>query len=565
MTVLARIPRVRTGRGGTTALCAAALLAGTTVAFSPPVQAAACTGQIRYASSTNTLYLTSGTNTPSEILRLCPSAPLVKSAGTAGVWQLNASIVVQNGAILRLHGTGAGGDVNTLRLRSAADGDPLRVSSITAQYGTIDIDRVTVTSWDEQKNGPDTDPDVPSGGTRGRAFIRALSYVDAGGVARESRMDIKDSDLGYLGYNGAEAYGVSYKARGCGIETPDVCDRLEVRGSQTGSRFHHNYMGTYTWGAYGMTFDGNEYDNNVSYGLDPHDDSDHLTITDNHSHHNGNHGIICSQRCDNLEIVGNEVHHNGIPPYVPPGDDDPSDNQVHGIMLHRGVTDTVVRDNRVYDHPNGAGIAVFDSSDNTVTGNRIERARYGLRYSVGSRDITTTGNTVTDSGQYAVFTYKGSDAPSYTGTTGRPGDLTFTGNTFAGAAGDAVRLNEGDDLTFRNNTFTGTFGTGPLTQRTTGTVIDGDRRPASFTYRVRGDADTSGSITFRNLSGAVSVQLDTYSSAAFSTGGLTPGATYRLTAGSRTVTTGRADASGVVTLRAQGSGGSAAEYRISPA
>lgn len=560
MTVLSRISRVLPGRGWTTTLCAAGLLAGSTVALSPPVQAAACTGQIRYASSTNTLYLTSGTNTLSEILRLCPSAPLTRSDGDQGLWQLNAGIVIQNGATLRLHGTDAGGDVDTLRLRSAAGGaDALRVSTITAQYGTIDIDGVTITSWDDRKNGPNTEY-----GAR-RAFIRALSYVDAGGAARESRMDIKDSDIGYLGYLGAEAYGVSYKARGCGVDTPDVCDRLKVRGSQTGSRFHHNYMGTYTWGAYGMTFDGNEYDNNVSYGLDPHDDSDHLTITNNHSHHNGNHGIICSQRCNDLEIVGNEVHHNGIPPYVPPGDDDASDNQVHGIMLHRGVTDAVVRDNRVYDHPNGAGIAVFDSSGNTVTGNRVERARYGLRYSVGSSDITTSGNTVTDSGQYAVFTYKGSDAPSYTGTSGRPGDLTFTGNTFEGSAGDAMRLNEADDLTFRNNTFTSTFGSGPLTQRTTGTVIDGDTVPASLTYRVRGDSGTAGSITFRNLSGTVSVQLDTYSSAAFHAGGLTPGATYRLTADGRTVTTGKANASGAVTLRAQGDGGSAAGYRISPA
>ncbi|GAA2274540.1 hypothetical protein GCM10010145_51860 [Streptomyces ruber] len=564
MNHLSRLLHGRAGRGATTTLCAGALLAGTAVALSPAAQAAACTGQVRYASSTNTLYLTSGTNTLSGILQLCPSAPLVKGTGS-GVWQLNATLVVQNGATLRLHGTAAGGDVDTLRLRSAAGGDPLRVSSITAQYGTIDIDQVKITSWDDEKNGPDTDPGVPSGGGRGRAFIRALSYLDANGVARESRMDIKDSDLGYLGYYAAESYGVSYKARGCGIETQDVCARLKVRGSQTGSRFHHGYMGTYTFGAYGMTFEGNEYDNNVTYGLDPHDDSDHLKIIGNHAHHNGTHGIICSQRCNDLEIVGNTVHHNGVPPHVPPGDDDPTDNQVHGIMLHRGVTDTVVRNNHVYDHPNGAGIAVFDSSGNTVTGNRIERARYGLRYSVGSTDIVSTDNTVSDSGQYGVFTYKGSDVPAYTGTTGRPGRLTFTGNTFNGSKSDAFRLNDADDVTFRDNTFTGTFAAGPLTQRTTGTVIDAGTAPSSLTYRVRGDADTAGSIAFRNLSGTVSVQLDPYSSATFSAGGLTPGATYKLTAGSRTVTTGKANASGVVTLRAQGDGGPAAGYRISPA
>ncbi|GGL61736.1 hypothetical protein GCM10010129_01620 [Streptomyces fumigatiscleroticus] len=573
MTVPSPPPRSRPGRGGwtstgrggwTSTLCAAALLTGTTVLLAPPAHAAACTGQIRYASSTNTLYLTSGTNTPSSILQLCPSAPLTRTDSTDGVWQLNANVVVQNGATLRLHGTGAGGDVDTLRLRSLADNDPLHVSSITAQYGTIDIEGVTITSWDDAANGPDTDPFV-SGTGRGRAFVRALSYLDADGTARESRMDIKDSDLGHLGYYAAESYGVAYKARGCGVDTQDVCDRLKVRGSQTNSRFHDNYMGTYTFGAYGMTFSGNEYDHNVMYGLDPHDDSDHLTITGNHAHHNGTHGIICSQRCDHLEIVGNEVDHNGVPPYVPPGDDDPSDNQVHGIMLHRGVTDTVVRDNHVHDHPNGAGIAVFDSSDDTITGNRIERAEYGLRYSVGSTAITTSDNTVTDSGAHAVFTYRGSDAPAYTNTTGRPGRLAFSGNTFDGAAGDAVRLNDSDDLTFTGNTFTGTFGSGPLTQRTTGTVIDGGTAPASLTYTVRGDATTPGGITFRSLSGAVSVRLDAYSSAAFSAEGLTPGAAYKLTADGRTVATGTADADGVVTFSARSSSSSPVSYRISAA
>jgi hypothetical protein len=33
-------------------------------------------------------------------------------------------------------------------------------------------------------------------------------------------MDIVNSDLGFLGYNAAESYGVSYKARGCGATTP---------------------------------------------------------------------------------------------------------------------------------------------------------------------------------------------------------------------------------------------------------------------------------------------------------------------------------------------------------
>lgn len=558
----------RPWRAGAAVASVVTLLTGMTGALAPQAQAAACSGQVRYASSTNTLYLASGTATLSDIVRVCPTAPLTKPADAPNTWQLNANLVVQNGATLTLHGTKAGGDVDTLRLRSLSDGLAHHVSAITAQYGTIDIDSVSITSWDDEAGGPDTDTHVPDSapaGSRGRAFIRVLSYLDADGTARQSRMDITNSDIGYLGYYAAESYGIAYKARGCDIDHQDVCDRLDVLGSQTGSRFHHNYMGTYTFGAYGMTFDRNEYDHNVTYGLDPHDDSDNLTITDNHAHDNGNHGIICSQRCDNLKIIGNESDHNGIPPYTPPGDDDPSDNQVHGIMLHRGVTDTVVKDNDVHDQPNGAGIAVFDSSDNTITGNTVTRARYGLRYSVGSQNITTSDNTVTDSGLYAVFTYQGSDSPVYTNKTGRPADLTFTGNTFDGSAGNVLKLNQSDDLVFRGNTFTGTLKAGALTQQTTGTVFAGDTTPDTLSYSVKGDATTRGSAVFRDVTEPLVVQLDSVSSADFTASGLTPGAKYKLTAGNTTVATGKADANGVVTLRATATSTAAVSYRISAA
>ncbi|WP_052862914.1 right-handed parallel beta-helix repeat-containing protein [Streptomyces niger] len=554
---------IRALRAGTVLLSAGALVTGLTGVLAPPAQAAACSGQVRYASSTNTVYLTSGTATLSDIARQCASAPLYEVDGSPGTWQLDANVVVQNGATLSLHSAAKGGDVDRLRLNSPASNKPTEVVSVTAQYGTVDIDDVDITSWDAEANGPDTDVSAGAG-ERGRAFIRVLSFLDTDGTPRQSTMNIKDSDIGYLGYYAAESYGVAYKARGCDIDHQDVCDKLDVLGEQTGSRFHDNYMGTYTFGANGMTFDRNEYDHNITYGLDPHDDSDHLTITNNHAHHNGNHGIICSQRCDHLEIVGNESDHNGIPPHVPPGDDDPSDNQVHGIMLHRGVTDTVVRDNNVHDQPNGAGIAIFDSSNDVIEDNTITRAKYGLRYSVGSQDITASGNTVTDSGLYAVFTYQGSDKPMYTNDTGRPERLEFTGNTFDGSAGNVAKLNQSDDLTFSENTFTGSLASGVLTQGTAGTVFAKNTAPADLTHSVKSDASTSGTIAFRDQN-PVKVQLDPASSAVFTANGLKAGASYKLLADGRTVATGKADAKGSVTLHARPTSTAAMTYRISAA
>jgi mannuronan 5-epimerase len=207
-------------------------------------------------------------------------------------------------------------------------------------------------------------------------------------------------------------------------------------------------MGSYTFDARKMEFTGNEYDHNVSYGLDPHDDSDYLTIRKNHFHHNGNHGLICSQRCDHLVIADNESDHNGLGSQAP----------THGIMVHRGVTDTVIENNNVHDNVNGAGIAVFDSSGVVIRGNTVTRNQVGLRYSVGSTNITAVKNTVTNSGNYALWTFKGSDPAVYGVKSGRPTHLTFTGNTFAGAGSNLVLITDSEDIVFTGNTYRGKAG-----------------------------------------------------------------------------------------------------------
>ena len=264
------------------------------VFVSSPAQAATCAAPFRYAGTSNRIYVTGATTpvTLTTIREACPSAPLELVDPASKTWQLNADIQLEGGSVLNLHG-GSGGDVGTLRIRSGGAGTLADVASITAEYGTISIKDTTITSWDPATGAADTDANIPAGGVRGRAFVRALSILE-GNTPRPSTMDIVNSDLGYLGFNGAESYGVAYKAKGCGVDTPAVCDSLGVLGKQIGSRFHHNFMGTYTWGADAMEFSGNEYFSNISYGLDPHDDSDYLVIKNNKMYDNGNHGLICS-------------------------------------------------------------------------------------------------------------------------------------------------------------------------------------------------------------------------------------------------------------------------------
>jgi mannuronan 5-epimerase len=459
-----------------------ALAVGGGLAVVVPADAAACTDPVRYSSSNNTLYVLSGDLDLPELLARCASAPLKEVDAGSHTWELSATLVVQNGATLHVRGAGSGvaaaNQVDTLRLRSLASNKATEVSSITAQYGNLDFRNTKVTSWDDGAGKEDTNTKLSSGQSApsylARAFVRAIST----GSGAESKLDIVNSDFGYLGWYNAESYGVAYKVRGCDAAHTSVCDKVKVGGSEINSRFHHNYMGTYTFGAKNMTFDKSEYAYNTMYGLDPHDDSDDLKITNNKMHDNGDHGLICSQRCDHLTITGNESYDNGDPPFAFPQDEDLSDNQIHGIMIHRGVTDSVIKDNYVHDNKNGAGLAVFDSSGDVFENNRVENNKYGIRLSVGSQHITFRNNRVSGSTANAVYTYLGSDKPTYGNSSGRSLDLQFVGNTFDRTGAELVKLQNADNVVFKDTVVTGTVG------KVTGTSVkgfswDGDSAPGT--------------------------------------------------------------------------------------
>lgn len=385
-------------------------------------------GNVRWSSSSNRIYV-SGENTVctlSDLDELKPGARIDPVAGVSGGWWLGSNVVLENGATLRLYGTAAGGDVDELRLKSNNTGAADDIVYVRAQWGTIDIKGTRVSSWDGTAGGPDIEY-----GKYKRSYLQARSYLDGGGVPRQSRMDIVDSDVGYLGYYGAEAYGLSWKVIG---NTADIFDKVDVRGDVRGSRIHHNYFGVYTYGAYGMNLQDNEVDNNVMYGLDPHDNSDKLVIERNNAHHNGSHGIIASRYCDQLIIRDNESHHNGG----------------NGIMLHRDSNDSVVENNVLYGNGDAA-LALFESHRNVLSNNRADGNRRGVRISMGSADNLIKDNTFSDNTDYGIYFYKGSDQPAQ--GDGRPKNNTLANNVIDGSGTSGLKLNEGDNNLIRNNAF----------------------------------------------------------------------------------------------------------------
>lgn len=434
--------RIRS-RKSLTALALIVATGFTGIPFS--AEAVACTASnIRWAGSSNTVYISGGAVcTLTDIDTLGHAAiPLTLVDAPGKVWFLGANIFLQQGAELSLRGDAVGGDANELRLKSN------NVSNgfvwIRAEWGTVRMDHTKVTSWNESAAGPDTEYQ-----SYGRAHIRVRSWLD-GATPRESRMDILSSEVGHLGYNTAEGYGLTWK-----VISPQF-DLVGVFGDVVDSTIHHNYFGIYTYGGEGMTFRDNEIFENVKYGLDPHDDSDNLLIEGNFVHHNGNHGIICSQRCNNLHIIGNTSSHN----------------TGNGIMLHRNTNDSLVEDNTTNDNTD-SGIAIFDSHRNTVRNNEaLRNLKSGIRLSVGSSENVIEDNIFSDGVRYGMYFYKGSDAP--TSGDGRPKLNTLRRNTVSGNSSVAAKVGESDTNLFEENTFSGNSGSAIELSSANGNTFEGN-------------------------------------------------------------------------------------------
>lgn len=441
----------------------------------------------RYASSSNRIYVESGgTATLTEIRAALPNAPLELVDDALKIWLLGANLIVTDGTTLYLHGSGVGGDVGELRLLS--DNGTAGFVYVSAEHGTLQIDSTRVTSWDPGANGPDTDYD------NGRAYVRVRSKLASDGTTPlESRMDINNSEISYLGYNGAEAYGLVWKVIG---SAPDLYDRVNVYGDILNSYIHHNYFGVYTYGHQdGMWLD-NEVAYNIKYGIDPHDDSDNLLIEGNNVHDNGNHGIIASKRCDHVVIRNNRSW----------------GNVGNGIMLHRSSDDGLIEDNETYLNTD-SGVALFAVKRATVRNNRmLDNGKYGIRLSMGTADSRIERNEIADSGKYGIYFYQGSDTPE-PGDDGRNRRNEFWYNAVRRSAGSGIKMSDSENTIFSGNTFEANYVTmefvrSPNARFTNNTI------PDDLEFRISGSSSIPVSTQF-DRQPRIKVKLDDYSTARF--------------------------------------------------
>eukprot|EP00904_Undaria_pinnatifida_P009115 jgi/Undpi1/5333/HiC_scaffold_2.g00614.m1 len=355
-----------------------------------------------------------------------------------GTWLLTEELFVQDGITLQVHGTSAGGDADELRLLSTSD----TFINLRAHGGSLDFLSTKVFSWDTSTNAPDDDQED------GRSYVSAVSEVitdndqTCRGRAKknmgEARMDIEDSEMGYLGYQGSEAYGLTWKVRGFCVNKSnrDVFDHVNVYGNIYDSDIHHNNFGVYTYGHQQGDWRRNKMHNNKGYGFDPHDDSDFLTIHDNEVYDNGYHGIIASKRCNGVSIQGNEVYGGA--------------STSAGIFLHRSSDDAVVKGNYVHDNGD-AGLAMMESFNADVSNNVFENNKYGVRISVGCGHNVFSKNAISGSAKYNAYSYLGSDAPHVV-ESGRSQDNLFQENTIVGSL-ETLKIMDADGTQFVGNLF----------------------------------------------------------------------------------------------------------------
>ncbi|CAM9698589.1 unnamed protein product, partial [Choristocarpus tenellus] len=292
-----------------------------------------------------------------------------------------------------------------------------------------------VTSWDPDVEQPQKNYDM------GRSYVSCVSEktgYDKGctdGFAKkdmgECRMDILDSEMGYMGWYGSESYGLTWKVRGLCVDLSnlEIFDSVNVYGDIMNSEIHHMYFGIYSFGHQGGVWTNNKVHDNVQYGFDPHDDSDFITISDNEVYNNGNHGIIASKRCNDLTITNNHVH-------------DHTGEIAAGIFLHRSSDDAVISGNIVENVPD-AGIAIMESFGLRVYRNTFTNTKYGVRISVGGSNNEIYDNTFEAASKYGFFTYEGSDLP-FTDSNGRPKHNVFINNDVLDTT-QGIKLGEADD------------------------------------------------------------------------------------------------------------------------
>jgi parallel beta-helix repeat protein len=282
------------------------------------------------------------------------------------IWLLNAGLDIQRGATLFVNST----DTDWLKIISnGTSANEIHV------FGSLKVDSTKITSWNPNTNTFGTtngsrqtiqDKLILNKGIQ-RPFIKVESQATG-------TTDITNSEIAYLGYESGDRAGASGLSYYGG-------DNSIIKNN----KIHDLYFGFYSKGVGGLDIENNLFYNNNVYGLDPHTGTHDMIIRNNIVYNNGGFGIICSVDCYNITIEKNKVHDN-----------------LHGIMLSRNMTNSIVKGNSIYNE-NITGIFISDSYHNQITKNTISNSATGIFLNTHASNNQIFENTIMKSRQSIIL------------------------------------------------------------------------------------------------------------------------------------------------------------------
>ncbi|NWE77064.1 mannuronan 5-epimerase AlgG [Pseudomonas yamanorum] len=259
------------------------------------------------------------------------------SETSPGVFLAKLPIVVGRKGILEI-------DKQTQELRLSQE-----AGSFLINDGQLFVRDTKITGWREKTNGPATFQSPKEF----RPFLLAWGGTET---------YIANSKMASFGYANSKSYGVSISQY-----TPNmakVLKRPEPTGWIVDSEFSDMWYGFYCYETTGFVLKGNTYKDNIVYGIDPHDRSHGLIITDNTVYGTKKkHGIIISREVNDSFIFNNRSF----------------DNKLSGLVIDRNSVNNLIADNEIYrNHTDG--ITLYESGDNLLWGNKvISNRRHGIR------------------------------------------------------------------------------------------------------------------------------------------------------------------------------------------
>lgn len=259
-------------------------------------------------------------------------------------------------------------------LMSGAEFDQYRLGvqsgAFIAVAGRLVVQDAEILGYDEVKGTlvSATDKDR----ARFRPFITAWGGSD---------LQIAGSRLAMLGYDSSKAFGLT-QSSGAAVQSLYAVEENRPTGNIVDNSFENLRYGYYSYEVDHVRLIGNEYRDNIIYGIDPHDRSRHLVIALNTAYGSQKkHGIIVSREVDDSFIVGNvSVQNKGS-----------------GIMLDRTSIRNIVYANTAVANE-GDGLTFYESSCNIAAANDLSRnGRAGVKIR-NSTDVGMYDNRVEANG-----------------------------------------------------------------------------------------------------------------------------------------------------------------------